>query len=262
VVLGERALAVAGGLAHGSARELLWLAAVGVDLLGGAAGFYTPWLGRSTTLDWTIEGSHFAERCQAFVLIALGESIVVTGATLSAISSPGVAGITAFVVAFAGSVLLWWVYFDRSAGEAARVIAASPDPGRLGRSAYHSIHPLMIAGIIVAAAADAEVLSAPGHPAVTATAWMILGGDALFLTGHALFKATVWRIVPWSRLAAIPVLVLLGLAAAHMPAWALSACGAGVLLCVVVSDRVLPAGFGIPPPPTTAAEGQASDRSS
>ena len=35
------------------------------------------WLGRSATTDWTIEGGHFAERCQAFILIALGESIVV-----------------------------------------------------------------------------------------------------------------------------------------------------------------------------------------
>ena len=35
------------------------------------------------TSDWTIEGGHFAERCQAFILIALGESIVIIGATLS-----------------------------------------------------------------------------------------------------------------------------------------------------------------------------------
>ena len=44
------ALAVGGGFAHGSARFLLWLLAVGVDLLGGAVGFATPGLGRSRTL--------------------------------------------------------------------------------------------------------------------------------------------------------------------------------------------------------------------
>ncbi|HTS96691.1 MAG TPA: low temperature requirement protein A, partial [Streptosporangiaceae bacterium] len=57
-------LAVLGGLAAPDARAVLWAAAVGVDLLGGAVGFYTPGLGRSTTQDWTIEGGHFAERCQ------------------------------------------------------------------------------------------------------------------------------------------------------------------------------------------------------
>src|SRR5581483_7824789 len=50
------ALAVAGGLAHGNARALLWLGSVGIDLLGGVAGFYTPGLGRSRTSDWTIAG--------------------------------------------------------------------------------------------------------------------------------------------------------------------------------------------------------------
>jgi low temperature requirement protein LtrA len=76
-------LAVLGGVTAGVLpRALLWLGAVCVDLLGGAAGFYTPGLGSTPTTEWTIEGGHFAERCQAFILIALGESIVVTGATL------------------------------------------------------------------------------------------------------------------------------------------------------------------------------------
>ena len=146
------ALALAGGFAHGSARYLLWLLAVAVDLIGGAVGFATPGLGRSRTSDWTIEGGHFAERCQAFILIALGESIVIIGATLTDVESPTAATLAAFVVAFAGSVGLWWLYFDQSAEAAAEKIARSDDPGRLGRSAYHLIHPVMVAGIIVSAA--------------------------------------------------------------------------------------------------------------
>src|SRR5580692_1989590 len=99
------ALAVGGGFAHGSARYLLWLLAVGVDLAGGVVGFATPGLGRSRTSDWTIEGGHFAERCQGFILIALGESIVIIGATLT--DKPvRAASVTAFVVAFASSVAL------------------------------------------------------------------------------------------------------------------------------------------------------------
>jgi low temperature requirement protein LtrA len=46
-------LALGGGFAHGDARGLLWVLAVGVDLAGGAVGFYTPGLGRSRTSDWT-----------------------------------------------------------------------------------------------------------------------------------------------------------------------------------------------------------------
>src|SRR5262249_60057683 len=52
------ALAIAGGIVTGPARAWLWLAAVGIDLLGGVAGFYTPGLGRSATTEWTIAGNH------------------------------------------------------------------------------------------------------------------------------------------------------------------------------------------------------------
>ena len=235
-------LAVAGGIVTGPARSWLWLAAVGVDLLGGVAGFYTPGLGRSATTDWTIEGNHLAERCQAFILIALGESIVVIGATLSRQLESGVsaAEAAAFLIAVIGSVGLWWLYFDRSAEEAARVIAASADPGRLGRTAYHLIHPVMVAGIIVIAAADQVVLSRPGTVGAATTAWLILGGTALFIAGHAAFKIAVWRVVPWSRLAAVAVLGLLGLAAPQLSALALGACAAAVVIAVAVLDHYTP----------------------
>jgi low temperature requirement protein LtrA len=148
------------------------------------------------TSDWTIEGGHFAERCQGFILITLGESIVIIGATLSGIAHITGAEVAAFAVAFASSAALWWLYFDRAAAASARVIAASSDPGRLGRSAYHLIHPVMVAGIIVTAAGDEKILSLPSSAATAASAEMILGGPALFLAGHAAFKFVVWRVIP------------------------------------------------------------------
>jgi low temperature requirement protein LtrA len=231
------AFAIAGGLAHGNARAVLWLGAVCIDLLGGAVGFYTPGLGRSRTSDWTIEGGHFAERCQAFILIALGESIVIIGATLT--ERPVTASdATALVIGFVGAVALWWLYFDQSAEAAAEEIARSDDPGRLGRSAYHLIHPVMVAGIIVSAAADQKVLSDPAATASTASAWMILGGPALFLAGHAAFKLVVWRYVSWPRVAGIAMLALLGPAAETIPELGLAACAAGVVAAVAATDRL------------------------
>ena len=240
-------LALAGGLAGTVAREALWVAAVAVDLAGSTVGFYTPGLGRSTTREWDIEGGHFAERCQGFILIALGESIVVIGATLARLLAGPLAAphasvvptVAAFGVAFAGSAGLWWLYFDRSAEAGAAAIARSADPGRLGRSAYHLIHPVMVAGIIVGAAADEVVLSDPRAPASASAAWLLLGGYALYLAGHAAFKAVVWRTVSWPRLAAIVVLALLGLLVPHVTVLALSACAAAVILAVAVADYLL-----------------------
>jgi low temperature requirement protein LtrA len=233
------AAAVIGGFLHGATRELLWLGAVAIDITGGLTGFYTPGLGRSTTADWTIEGNHFADRCQAFVLIGLGESIVVIGATLAGLHTVGAEEVAAFLLAFIGAVALWWIYFDRAAEEASEVIASSDDPGRLGRSAYHLIHPVMIAGIVVTAAGDQRVLADPGKVPTASTAAMILGGSALFLAGHAAFKVAVWRALPRTRIAAVVVLGLLGLLAGHVSVLLLAGCAAVVLVALAAADRAL-----------------------
>lgn len=246
--------AVAGGLTDGLPRYLLWLAAVGFEVTGALTGFATPWLGRSNTSDWTIEGGHFAERCQAFILIALGESVVIIGATMSGMRHVAATAVAAFVVSFFGAVALWWLYFDRSADAAAEVIAASDDPGRLARTAYHFIHPAMVAGIIAAAAGDQKILTSPAATASAASAWMILGGPALFLAGHAAFKRVTWREVPWSRMAGVAVLALLALAVPALPEIALAACAAAVVIAVAAADRrSRPAPETLPLPPSAPA---------
>ena len=210
-------------------------------LVGAAIGFATPFIGRSATSDWTIDGGHFAERCQAFVLIALGESIIVTGATLSGLlgsSHPDGSRYVAFLVAFLGSVALWWIYFDRAASDSALVIDSSEDPGRLGRNAFHWVHPLIIAGIIVSAAADEVVLHEPSAHGVMTTSWLVVGGTALFLGGHAVFKAIVWRLVSWPRVIAVGVLLMLLLLAPHVSALTLSIATLVVVIVVAVADRL------------------------
>jgi low temperature requirement protein LtrA len=204
-LLAAAVLWLAGGLAHGTAREALWLAALAVDFIAPMVGFFTPGLGRSRTTDWTIAGGHFGERFPLFLILALGESILVTGSVFGelALSASTVA---AFVVAFLGSVALWWVYFDRSAEDASGVIAGSADPGRLGRSAYTYCHLPMVAGIIVTAVGDELVIAHPGGRASVATTTTVLLGPALFLAGHALFKRVVFGRLSVPRLLAIVAL--------------------------------------------------------
>jgi low temperature requirement protein LtrA len=231
------AIVLLGATRHGHAQAGLWLAAVAIDLVAAAYGFWLPGIGRSQTTEWTISGSHFAERCQAFVLIALGESIVVIG-TIMASGHASHAQATAFVAAFLGSVALWWVYFDRSAEDSARHIETSDDPGRLARNAFHWVHPVIIAGIIVAAAGDQKVLEHPHAHGVMTTAWLVLGGAALYLAGHALFKVIVWHRVSWPRLGGTAVLMLLLVAASHLSALWLSFASLAVIVAVALADRL------------------------
>jgi low temperature requirement protein LtrA len=233
------AFAVSGGIVQGNLRELLWVCAVGIEIVGGMVGNYTPGLGRSTTREWDIEGAHIAERCQSFVMIALGESIVVIGAGLAGQASVSPVGLATLTIAFAGAVAIWWMYFARSAAEATRVLAASPDPGRLGRDAYAYIHPLMIGGIIAVAAGDSGALANPLSNASGATTAMLLGGTVLFLAGHLMFKWTLWHTFSWTRAAAIAVLGGLLMVGPLVPSLAVAASAAGVVILVAAADQYL-----------------------
>jgi low temperature requirement protein LtrA len=199
---------IAGGFADGGTREALWVAAVLIDVVAPISGFATPGLGRSGVSDWTIAGGHLAERCGLFMIVALGESILVTGATFAA-GEITLATVTALLLAFAGSVSLWWIYFDRSAGWADAIIAAAPDPGRLGRSAYTYFHLPMVAGIIVAAVGDELTIAHPGRHGDTALTAVAMGGPALFLAGYALFKRSVFGRTPLVYVIAIGALAAL-----------------------------------------------------
>ena len=234
---GSGALWVAGGLSEGWARLALWLLALAVDYAGPVARYRTPGLGSSRTEEWTIEGAHLAERCQLFVIIALGESIIVTGSTFADLEASTAAN-AAFAVAFVGSAALWWTYFARSARDAGEAIARSDDPGRIARSAYVYFHIPIIAGIIAVAAADELVLAHPGEHGTPASVSLILGGTALFLAGHGLFLWAVSGRVPWSRFAAVAALATLAPLGPAMPALALSAVAAVVVVLLAAWDSI------------------------
>jgi len=74
---------IAGGFAQGHARLILWAVALAIEYISPAARFWIPKFGASSVADWAVEGGHMAERCAGFIIIALGESIVVTGATFA-----------------------------------------------------------------------------------------------------------------------------------------------------------------------------------
>ena len=108
------ALWIAGGLAEGTARWWLWLLALGLEFVSPSVGFWVPRRGRSATSDWNVEGGHMAERCALFVLIALGESVLVTGAAFSALEwTCGM--VAAFLTSLIGSIAMWWLYFTTAA---------------------------------------------------------------------------------------------------------------------------------------------------
>jgi low temperature requirement protein LtrA len=180
----------AGALAERTTRILLWSTALGVEFVSPWLGFWVPRLGRSTTADWDIEGSHMAERCALFIILALGEAFLVTGATFSEMEWTPVAFATVTVSAVE-TIAMWWLYFDVLAEAGRLKIGQSEDPGKFARLVYTYIHLLLVAGIIVTAARDEFVLHAVAGHADSETAIAVLTGPGLYLAGVALFKWAV-----------------------------------------------------------------------
>jgi low temperature requirement protein LtrA len=181
---------IIGGLHQGQVRFLCWAIALTIEYFGPALFFYVPGLGRSSTAEWDVEGGHMAERCSLFVIIALGESVVVTGSSFAQSGRTPDAWIT-LVTAFIGCVAMWWIYFDLGAERGSRSIRASSDPGRTARLGYTYLHLLIVAGIVVSAVGDELSLSHPRATASVPEIAILLGGPALYLLGNALFKKTV-----------------------------------------------------------------------
>ena len=202
---------IAGGLSDPESRLWLWSAALAVEYAGPMVQFAVPGLGLSRTVDYAVSGAHMAERCALFIIVALGEGILVTGATFSELEWTGPT-VAAALVAFLGSAALWWIYFDVGMRRGAQRIESEEDSGRIARDAYTYSHLPIIAGIIVIAVADEMVLTHPCHHADQAFLWSIIGGNMLFLCGTMLFKRMTGaaRFFPLSHIFG---LILFGVAA-------------------------------------------------
>ncbi len=199
---------IAGGFAEGHWRLALWAVALGIEYVSPAVRFWTPKYGASSVMDWYVDGGHMAERCAGFIIIALGESIVVTGATFADLAWT-TATVTAFLSAFIGALAMWWIYFHKGAEAGSELISKSSESGRLARLAYTYLHLPIVAGIILSAVANELVLTHPADRSDLKTVLSAIGGPLLFLIGTILFKHAIRG---WLQLShGVGILALCGL---------------------------------------------------
>jgi low temperature requirement protein LtrA len=238
---------IAGGFAEGYLRPLLWAVALGIEYLAPASRFWVPKLGASSIEDWTVEGGHMAERCAGFIIIALGESIVVTGATFADLSWSA-ATVIAFVSAFIASLTMWWIYFHKGAEAGSEQISNSSEPGRLARLAYTYLHMPIVAGIILSAVADELVLTHPADHSDLKTVVSSIGGPLLFLIGTILFKHSIRGWLQPSHGAGIGALALLACFASGLSPLMLSILTTAIMVIVAAWETIsLKSGVSGPP---------------
>ncbi|ARO30471.1 low temperature requirement LtrA-like protein [Rhizobium sp. NXC14] len=222
---------IAGGLLEHEARLIAWLIALSIEYAGPAAGFAVPGLGRSRPGDWDVSGAHMAERCALFVIICLGEAILVSGRTFSELPISGLTSLI-FVTAFIGTVAMWWLYFRFGHGRAAHRIEHEETPGALARQAFTYAHIPILAGIIVHAVAVEFMFSHPHETGDFGVGAAVLGGSGLFLAGNLWFKGATSGQMPLSHLAGLVLVILLAFAAPFLEVYLLGILATLVLIIV------------------------------
>lgn len=186
----------------------LWAAALALELLGTMLGYPIPGRGRVQVSSWDLSGPHIAERTALFVLIALGEGLLVTGFAFVAKESSA-SSVASLVTAFVAAAAAWWIYFDHGERVGSEAIEASDEPGRLARTAYTWVHLPIVAGIVLMSVGDKEMLSHPDQRSLAATI-VVVGAPILFLGGTALFRRTLEN--RWSRAQLLGLVAFVGLA--------------------------------------------------
>jgi low temperature requirement protein LtrA len=235
--LASGALYIAGGFLNGGTRVALWLTALAIDFGGPVSRYWVPGLRRVTTDDWEIDSGHFSERFQLFIIIALGESIVITGATASNLQID-LARATAIAVAFVGSAALWWLYFSYVADIATRRLRQSDERGRLARDAYTYLHLPIVAGIIVSAVGDEIIIAHPGRALHGPELIALAGGPMLYLVGHLLFRLRMAGSMSTKRLAGVIAIAGCGALGLVLPALAVGALISAALVALIVAETM------------------------
>jgi low temperature requirement protein LtrA len=196
-----------------------------------------PGLGRSLTTDWDVEGGHLAERCSLFIIIALGEAILDTGASFAE-AAWNAAESAAFTLGFIGSIAMWWIYFDTGAERGAEKIVESGDPGRLARLAYTYLHLPIVAGIILAAVGNKLILTRPDAVPDAFARSVILAGPVIYLAGNAAFKHAIANRWPLSHLVGFALFVVLAAIMDTLPSLALAGAATVILIVVAIWETI------------------------
>ncbi|MDU1903482.1 MAG: low temperature requirement protein A [Dysgonomonas sp.] len=231
---------IAGAFAEDTHRMILWGIAVLTDYTSPMFGFYFPGLGRSDSAkEWTIEGHHILERCQLFVIIAFGETILMTGASLSEMEDWTTEKIIAALVSFLGSLVMWWVYFDTSSEVASRRIRKVSNPGLLGLR-YHAIHVILVGALIVCAVGDEMVVNHPSALTTTTSSFILIAGPIIYIITNMIFKWMTCRMLSISHSIAIVLLLLLIPASFHINVLVINTIVVFVFIFIILYDLFYP----------------------
>jgi low temperature requirement protein LtrA len=233
VVIG--ALWVAGAIADGDARLVLWGIAVVATHAGTWSLHWLPGRGRRIDLGHTeIAAEHLIERLRLFFIIALGETVLTMGNAFT--DEPfELERLLALAIGFTGTVALWWCYFQRAERIGVEVAETAEDAGAVGWWGTWTL-TLMVLALIGIAVGDELAIAHPDDDATLGFTILTFGGPALFLLAQVFFLREAVGHVPRSRALGLAALAILAVASAPLTLIVGIAASTAVLVAVAVAD--------------------------
>jgi low temperature requirement protein LtrA len=174
---GGLAAVAGGGVVSGDARAWWWAAAVLLDVVAAVAA--------GAAEGWDVRPDHFSERHGLFVIIALGESLIVAGAGLTG-AERTTQTVAVAILAVAVTCGLWWSYFVTAKPLLDDAIRRRDQAGRthLARDVYSILHFVVVFGVVLLAVAVEEAVAHP-HQALPAGGSLALAGGVVGFVGGA-----------------------------------------------------------------------------
>ncbi|MGA7396185.1 MAG: low temperature requirement protein A [Solirubrobacterales bacterium] len=230
-----------GALVDGDSRIFLWLVALAIDYGGASLAYRVPFMDRIGLDAWQIGGSHFAERFQLFTIIALGETIVLTGATTSGLELD-FATVTAFSTAFLSTVCLWWLYFNYVATVFEHMLVSATNRSVVARNLYTYGHIPIIAGIILCAVGDEIIITHPTEYLKTPYLLAVVAGPVVYLLAYVPSRLKATGGLPVKRVSGAAGCIAVGIFASitHIPAVSVGLLLVAILIGVVVFETLSP----------------------
>jgi low temperature requirement protein LtrA len=125
--------ALAGGLLNGDLQYILWGLTILLDLIAAGIG--------GNREGWNLQPKHFSERHGLFVIIALGETLIISAsAATEEFSNIYLLAVSSLAVGI--TCCLWWMYFFRAKEKLEHAMQSKSgiDRSRLARDTYSLLH--------------------------------------------------------------------------------------------------------------------------
>ena len=226
-------LIFAGAYLGGEWQMWLWAVAIVFDIVTVLIA--------GTFEGWNVHPEHFAERHGLFVIIALGESLIVAASTVSGTPLAGPNFVVA-VLAVATTCALWWTYFPRTKPVLEHSLESNQGVNRtqIARDSYSLMHFVMLLGIIGFAFAVEEVLAHPSHSMAIEARLSLSFGLIAFVGGMAL---AIWRAKMDLLLPRLGLIIGTALAIYFVSqvtaGLSLAIAFVGILIIIIVEQRTL-----------------------